>query len=124
MDEFGINSGYVAELLERYLANPESVDDNWRSYFASRLGARPLQTNGNGATNGHGTALAVAAMPVAPVLAPARAVPSAVVPTSAELQGRVSQLINAYRQRGHLFARVDPLRLEPAAPPQLELANF
>jgi len=42
----------------------------------------------------------------------------------AEVQGRVSQLINAYRTRGHLFARVDPLRLEPAAPPQLELANF
>jgi 2-oxoglutarate dehydrogenase E1 component len=36
----------------------------------------------------------------------------------------VSQLINAYRVRGHLFARVDPLRLEPAAPPQLQLANF
>ena len=40
------------------------------------------------------------------------------------LQGRVSQLINAYRVRGHLFARVDPLRLEPAAPPQLGLSNF
>ena len=36
----------------------------------------------------------------------------------------MSQLVNAYRVRGHLFARVDPLRLEAAAPPELELANF
>ena len=37
MDEFGINSGYVAELLDRYLHSPESVDEDWRSYFQSRL---------------------------------------------------------------------------------------
>jgi 2-oxoglutarate dehydrogenase E1 component len=114
MDEFGINSGYVAELLDRYLANPESVDDAWRNYFANRLGGKALETNGNGAVNGH----AATALPTVPA-----ATPSSVV-IATELQGRVSQLINAYRQRGHLFARVDPLRLEPAAPPQLELANF
>src|SRR5258706_14073542 len=115
MDEFGINSGYVAELLERFLGNPESVDEDWRKYFASRLsGVRidpRLNGGANGSTNGH--AVAVASAEAGPVAG-----------SMAELQGRVSQLINAYRVRGHLFARVDPLRLEPAPPPQLELANF
>jgi 2-oxoglutarate dehydrogenase complex dehydrogenase (E1) component-like enzyme len=53
MDEFGINSGYVAEQLDRYLLNPESVDENWRRYFQNRLSGRPAErTNGNGVANG------------------------------------------------------------------------
>src|SRR5262249_20169072 len=42
----------------------------------------------------------------------------------AGLQGRVYQLINAYRVRGHLFAHVDPLGQPPEAAPELNLANF
>src|SRR5882724_7283881 len=124
MDDFGINSGYVAELLDRYLQNPDSVDAGWRTYFASRLpGGQIAHTNGNGAgatTNGNGTGTnghGAQAIPTVPVNRPSMIAMST-------LQGRVSQLINAYRVRGHLFARVDPLRLEPAAPPQLGLSNF
>ncbi|HKQ67810.1 MAG TPA: 2-oxoglutarate dehydrogenase E1 component [Polyangiaceae bacterium] len=120
MDEFGINSGYVAEQLDRYLNNPESVDESWRRYFQGRLGHKPApytngNGNGNGTTNGRTTAALAAPTPERPA-------PTAM--SMAEVQGRVSQLINAYRVRGHLFARVDPLRLEPAATPQLELGNF
>ena len=46
----------------------------------------------------------------------ARSRPAGAIPTAmsvAEVQGRVYQLVNAYRVRGHLFAHVDPLRLEP-----------
>ena len=52
MDEFGINSGYVAELLDRYLRNPESVDENWRSYFQSRLRGSRVSPAVNGNGNG------------------------------------------------------------------------
>src|SRR5579862_700725 len=41
-----------------------------------------------------------------------------------ELQTRVAQLVNAYRVRGHLFARLDPLEHAPAAHPELELRTF
>src|SRR5262249_9733074 len=107
MDEFGINSGYVAELLDRYLRSPESVDEPWRDYLRARLNGQPVPSpapvtaslvNGNGTTNGH-----------APVEISER--PSQTAMSFAEVQGKVSQLINAYRARGHLFARVDPLRL-------------
>ncbi|WXA88271.1 2-oxoglutarate dehydrogenase E1 component [Pendulispora rubella] len=51
------------------------------------------------------------------------------------VQGRVYQLVNMYRSRGHLFARVDPLVKDPSidptvagappeASPELDLENF
>jgi len=120
MDEFGINSGYVAEQLDRYLHNPESVDENWRRYFQTRLNGQSAgRTNGNGVVNGTTSERSANALTAGATRA-AAAAPMSMV----EGQGHVAQLINAYRTRGHLFARVDPLRLEPAAPPQLDLANF
>ncbi len=49
--------------------------------------------------------------------------------TAAGVQGRVYQLVNAYRVRGHLFARLDPLATSDAidsanAPTELNLATF
>jgi 2-oxoglutarate dehydrogenase E1 component len=32
--EFGANADYVGQILERYTSNPESVDEEWRDYFA------------------------------------------------------------------------------------------
>jgi 2-oxoglutarate dehydrogenase E1 component len=125
MEEFGINSGYVAELLDRYLQSPESVDESWRNYFQSRLSGQPAPQQAlTPATkvNGNGAAATAAAAVNGHVVIAER--PSQTAMSVAEVQGKVSQLINAYRARGHLFARVDPLRLEPAAPPQLELVNF
>jgi len=43
---------------------------------------------------------------------------------AAALQGRVYQLVNAYRVRGHLFAKIDPLGTPPEAAPELDLSNF
>src|SRR5689334_13658324 len=110
MDEFGINSGYVAELLDRYLHNPDSVDENWQTYFRSRLPGRESSAQPFGlasgqpapATNGNGNGVNGHAVPS---LGRARAEgPAPAALTVAEVQGRVSQLINAYRVRGHLFA--------------------
>ena len=38
VSEFGANASYVADLLNRYKANPAAVDDEWRSYFRERFG--------------------------------------------------------------------------------------
>ena len=132
--DFGINTGFVEELYAQYLENPESVEASWRSYFDDRLGS----TNGNGEllrrvpgfplTNGHlARSLDIAFQPH--VSAPPPSVPS---PRSQErellaeaaIRGRVFQLLNAYRVRGHLFAHIDPLGVPPEAPPELELSKF
>jgi 2-oxoglutarate dehydrogenase E1 component len=102
--------------------------------------AAPLaaKTNGNGSgaaahgTNGNGAAAAAAA--ASPVLARVSLMPQGgamkdELIAAAGVQGRVYQLVNAYRVRGHLFARLDPLAPSdgPAgtdAPPELNLGNF
>lgn len=38
--EFGANANYVEQILERFLVDPASVDDDWRAYF-ERIGAQP-----------------------------------------------------------------------------------
>jgi 2-oxoglutarate dehydrogenase E1 component len=57
-EEFGANSGLIEELYQRYLADPASVDQHWRAFFAGE--APP--PNGAGA----GAAVPVAPPPPAP----------------------------------------------------------
>ncbi|RME76563.1 MAG: 2-oxoglutarate dehydrogenase E1 component [Planctomycetota bacterium] len=101
---------YVEALYRRYREDPNSVDESWRRYFA-RLGG-----NGDGAL----------APPVAPIRRSifaggcrSAATVDPDVMASARRAGRadrVAQLVHAYRMRGHLYARLDPLGLhEPPA---------
>ena len=39
----GVNAGYVAEMQERYLADPTSVDSEWRALFEPAIGP-PAET--------------------------------------------------------------------------------
>ena len=126
-DEFGINAGYVEELHTRWLESPLSVDEGWRRFFEEPSNGAPLATpavashdvagvgkNGNGwahaATNG--TAILD------------RQTVRDTVNVATELQSRVAQLVNAYRVRGHLFARVDPLDVSTEPHPELQLSTF
>jgi 2-oxoglutarate dehydrogenase E1 component len=127
-EEFGINAGYVEELHARYRDNPQSVDPEWRAVFEDHsLGvaqsggaASPSRTNG-------------AHTPAAPSLGvQLGASLDAVAATSANesllatgiMQGRVYQLLNAYRMRGHMFAHIDPLGSNTDTPSEIDLANF
>ena len=44
LESSGLNAGYVEQLLEQYLDNPEAVDPAWRAVFAgedlSHIGLR------------------------------------------------------------------------------------
>ncbi|HEY3822691.1 MAG TPA: 2-oxoglutarate dehydrogenase E1 component [Polyangiaceae bacterium] len=124
-DDFGINAGYVEDLHTRWLQSPQSVEDDWRRFFEGHRGAPEIapppppppvvtKTNGaaHGSVNGNGNGVAYR-----------EAVRETVI-AATELQSRVAQLVNAYRVRGHLFARLDPLDNELPAHPELELANF
>jgi 2-oxoglutarate dehydrogenase E1 component len=117
-EEFGINAGYVEELRARYDENPNSVDPEWREVFerapASRAnGGRVLPSEPPPASRPLGTLLSADGLSRSEALL-----------ATGVMQGRVYQLLNAYRTRGHLFAYVDPLGTAPDAPPELDLANF
>src|ERR1700745_280377 len=45
-------------------------------------------------------------------------------PQDSSDSSRVVRLIDAYRDRGHLMARLDPLRETPAPQPLLDLSEF
>jgi 2-oxoglutarate dehydrogenase E1 component len=120
---YGSNATFIAELYSRYLADPASVDESWRRFFAELRDEAPAvlaelqgadwapnQTSvvGNGhpaGGNGKGRAAAPAAGSELPKdLAEIR---------SATLDSvRALMLIRAYRIRGHLEAKLDPLGLE------------
>src|SRR5579859_5088684 len=116
-EEFGINAGYVEGLHALYLQSPQAVDPSWRAFF-ERHEEEPRATNGArvlaAPTNGVGPAV------VGPTPAPRQEVTESVL-AAGLMRGRVYQLLNAYRVRGHLFAYLDPLGNPPEAAPELDL---
>jgi 2-oxoglutarate dehydrogenase E1 component len=143
LESSGLNAGYVGQLLEQYLENPEGVDPAWRAVFeAGDVGPlAPLpgvERDGNGGTAPVAPEPApapapAAAAPVATAPAPAPAAAAPVAPAPApvapapeadgELVGGVAaamSLVKAYRTHGHLNARLDPLGSEPMGDPALD----
>ena len=105
----GGNAAFVEDLYEAYLRDPVAVTPQWRAYFETFKGresgdvphsdviARIEQAQ---KLNGHAFALA------APQGDP-----------QAQKQAGVLKLVTAYRSRGHLAAKLDPLELEQTFPP-------
>jgi len=98
----GANIDFIEGLYQSYLEDPASVDPSWRALFDAEGGGLPitLESSPKGSDRpayAHG-AHASAGRGKDPVS-------SAVM----GLQARVDQTINAFRLRGHLLARLDPL---------------
>ncbi len=140
---YGGNAAYIEQLQARYEADPSSVDDTWRRFFAalgddktdvttSARGASwksarwPLAANGElvSALDGDwgtvekavGDKIRAKATETikAPEAKPAAAVSEAAIQQATRDSVRALMLIRAYRMRGHLHANLDPLGLEPA----------
>jgi 2-oxoglutarate dehydrogenase E1 component len=104
---YGGNAGFIEDLYEQFLKDPESVDPAWRGYFAKMAA---------------GSAAEVAHAPIRERLSrlsprvPAT-VGSAVADEASAKQGAVSRLIQVYANRGHLAANLDPLGMQERAKP-------
>jgi 2-oxoglutarate dehydrogenase E1 component len=92
-----VNADYIDEVYARYLENPADVDESWRYFF-------------DGVYLGEATALAEAA-----AKGPA-------MDWLGEL--KVYQLIHAYKNYGHLIAKVNPIYANPDSTPELALSAF
>ncbi|NRB40027.1 MAG: 2-oxoglutarate dehydrogenase E1 component [Pseudomonadales bacterium] len=103
----GGNAGYVEDLFENYLADPNSVPETWREYFD-----KLPKTEGVIADIPHSTIRQHFEL-----LGKSKSRPQASAGTGGEAteyerkQVAVVQLISAYRQRGHQHAQLDPLGL-------------
>ncbi len=102
----GGNAAFIEDLYENYLRDPAAVAPEWKKYFDTFKGREAgdvphgdaIQRIENAQKlNGHAVALASAT--------PAESV-------HAQKQAAVSKLVTAYRSRGHLAAKLDPLNME------------
>jgi 2-oxoglutarate dehydrogenase E1 component len=96
------NLGFVEELYYAWLDDPNAVEEAWRSYFASWQRGEPP---GAGAPRPNGGFAAAARSAALSPEVRARAEVEA-------FQFRVDNLVQAYREQGHLRADLDPLGLE------------
>jgi len=104
---------YVEDLYAQYVADPRSVDPQWRRHFEMAIGG-----------NGHApTACIGPSFRPASIFNPAPTVDGAADRRDfevARLQERVDQLIRSYRVRGHTVAAVDPLGMPRPPHPELD----
>ena len=107
---YGPNAGYVLELFDRYLQDPDAVDAPTRAFFQRYQPDLPAQANG------HISAAPIAAAPVA-------ATPPVDVQRLIFISAAAARLARFIRQRGHLGANIDPLHLTPPRDPGLDHAS-
>ncbi len=108
---------FIEALYESYLEDPESVDAPWRSFFDQEAGRNGFRH---------------AAPPFAPTsifnFPVSSAAPSAESSTgegNIALQQKVGRMVRNYRVRGHIVAKLDPLKMPTAEePPELDPAYY
>ena len=103
MDKFSFlnaaHTGFIADLYDQYLVNPDAVEPSWRSFFQGYDLANEDYSFSEQET------------PVG-------------IPQEVKKEFLVADLINGYRTRGHLFTETNPVRDRRQYAPTLELDNF
>ncbi len=111
---------YIDDLYVQYIQDPNSVSEGWRKYFEEfSLASQSLLSAqaGNGTTyaaSGSGSVALAGDEPTEH----ARSLRDEAL-WLAEMQDRVDNLVREYRVRGHLMAKLDPLKRPRAAKPEL-----
>jgi 2-oxoglutarate dehydrogenase E1 component len=96
------NADYIDQLYQKYQADPDSVDDYWRAFFAGFEAAGGKATSLTGAFEDTDTPQ----------------------PHDARAGVEVKNLVHSYRELGHFIAQLDPLGHNRDAHPLLELSQF
>ncbi|HYI25383.1 MAG TPA: thiamine pyrophosphate-dependent enzyme, partial [Thermomicrobiales bacterium] len=99
---FGPNAGYVLDLYDQYMADPESVDPESRAFFStfSPDEIQPVQN-------------------LAPVSSPRSQAGSQATGVSVTSVAAAVGLANGIREYGHLSVPIDPLGSEPLGAPEI-----
>ncbi|QEL25566.1 2-oxoglutarate dehydrogenase E1 component [Bosea sp. F3-2] len=136
---YGGNAAYIEDLYARYEADPKSVDEQWQSFFGAlqddkqsvlenAKGASWKKPNWPVAANGElisaldGNWAVVEKVVSDKLGAKAKAAGTTLSPADVQQATRDSvraiMLIRAYRMRGHLHAKLDPLGIESRNDPE------
>ncbi len=103
MDKFSFlnaaHTGFIADLYDKYLVNPDSVEPSWRSFFQGYDLANENYSLKEDEENIE-------------------------IPQEVKKEFLVIDLINGYRTRGHLFTKTNPVRDRRKYSPTLDIENF
>jgi 2-oxoglutarate dehydrogenase E1 component len=92
-------------LYQQYKQDPQSVDPEWRNFFEGFEFSKTDYTQ-------------------APTKNPTESLPEDFVPEQFQKELAVSNLIGAYRQRGHMFAKTNPVRPRRKHDGPIDFENF
>src|SRR5690349_20655811 len=129
---FAGNSTFIEELYERYLQNPQGVDESWRAFFkdVTNGSAKPAKRDASWAQI---KSQVIGIVPQDDKLTagkdkdkkPGAGVSLAQMEAYAHDSIRVIMMVRAYRVRGHLMANLDPLGIEERGHhPELNPATY
>jgi len=114
MDRFSFlnaaHTEFFAQLYDQYLENPDSVEPSWRGFFqgfdfgmSTYNGENPAAQIENGISGN---------------------LESTSVSEKLQKEFNVIKLIDAYRNRGHLFTKTNPVHKRRTYTPTLDIENF
>lgn len=96
------HTAYFADLYDQYLKNPDAVEPSWRAFFQGYdFGSENYGLEGELVEG-----------------------VSSQIPEQLEKEFQVIKLIDAYRSRGHLFTKTNPVRARRTYEPTLDIENF
>ncbi|HSI39306.1 MAG TPA: 2-oxoglutarate dehydrogenase E1 component [Xanthobacteraceae bacterium] len=143
---YGANGPWIEDLYARYEADPNAVDAEWQAFFGALKEERtdveknargaswkregwPLHANGElvSALDGHWIEVEKTVGDKVKAKAQTRGVEISTADVQQATRDSVKALmmIRAYRMRGHLHAKLDPLGLEPVrSAPELDPASY
>ena len=115
------NTQFFADLYDQYVENPDSVEASWRAFFQGFDFARE-----NYGEDFFEEEVVLAQSQSREVSTPVAASAQVSLPISdkVEKELRVLNLIKAYQQRAHLFAKISPITQRPSYEPALAIENF
>ena len=105
------HTSFFAELYDRYLTNPDSVEPSWRAFFQGFDFGMESALDEVGIESHNGPSMVVDGKSVA-------------IPENLFKEFQVVKLIDAYRSRGHLFTKTNPVRERRKYTPTLDIENF
>ena len=115
------DAAYVDQLYQSYKQDPQSVDESWHQFFK---GFEFSLTYGEH-TNGNGTGAQGKTNGVSSNGASSNGHATKPVDAShAEKEVSVASLIKAYRSRGHLLAKTNPLKARKDRQPRVDLPDY
>ena len=122
MDKFSFlnaaHSQLIEDLYQQYLKYPDSLEPSWKAFFQGFDFA--LENYGDEIPGDNNFA---ASAPSAVQLAN-NAAANGQIPDEIQKEFKVLNLIEAYRQRGHLFTNTNPVRERRHYEPTLAIENF